>query len=290
VALGAYNRWRSIPRLQLDGSPMARLVAVEVIAAIGVFGLTAMMTGFNPDVVDEHASEEAPAAASISASGSDFATTTEVELTVTPGLAGPNKFEAHVLDYDGGDPIEADEVVLQLSLLGQHHVESTSLQLEPQGDGMWMAEGTQISLAGAWEAVVQVVAEARTTEVPLVLVTRAPPLEPTVTQQEGLPDIATFTLPSGEQLQVYLDPGTAGPNEFHVTAFDAQGLELPLASAVVVASMHEGEAEALDAVQLTPGHFSIPVETEPGPWRFDVVADTEQGGVLQATYEYEVPA
>jgi copper transport protein len=289
VALGAYNRWRSIPRLQRGGTTMGRVLSVEIVAAIGVFGLTAALTGIDPDPPAEHAAE-APMAESIVVAGSDFATTTRVELTVTPGVAGPNVFEALVVDYDDETPIQADEVLLQLAPIGRLDVESTSLPLEPQRGGMWMAEGTQLSIAGAWQAVVQVVAEARTTDVPLVLVTRAPPVEPTVTQQEGLPDVATFTLPSGEQLQVYLDPGATGPNEFHVTAFDAQGLELPLASAVVVASMHEGEAVALDAVQLTPGHFSMPVEIEPGPWRFDVVAGTEQGGVLQVTYEHEVAA
>lgn len=289
VGLGAYNRWRSIPRLRDGGSTMGRILSVEIVAAAGVFGLTAVLTGINPDAPDEHAAEE-PMAEAITVAGSDFATTTRVELTVMPGVAGPNSFEARVVDFDDETPIEADEVLLQLAPIGRLDVEATSLPLEPQGDGMWMAEGTQLSLAGAWQAVVQVVAEARTTEVPLVLVTRAPPVEPTVTQQEGLPDVATFTLSSGEQLQVYLDPGTPGPNEFHVTAFDAQGLELPLASAVVVASMHDGDAEALGAVQLTPGHFSMPVEVEPGPWRFDVVAGTEQGSVLQVTYEHEVPA
>lgn len=287
IALGAFNRWRSIPRLRSDSSTMRRIVTVEIVAAIGVFGLTAVLTGFNPDLPDEHAGEE-PMATSISVSGSDFATTTRVELTVTPGIAGPNTFEARVVDFDDDAPIEADEVTLQLAPIGGPDVEATSLSLEPHEDGMWMAEGTQLSLAGAWQVVVQVSAEARTTEVPLVLVTRADPVEPSVVRQEGLPDIATFVLAGGEQLQVYLDPGTTGPNEFHVTAFDADGVELPLSSMTVVASMHDDPPEVLDAIQLTPGHFSSPIEVEAGAWRFDVVAGTEQGGVLQATYEYEV--
>ena len=289
IALGAFNRWRSIPRMETGGTLLRRIVAVEVVAALGVFGLTAALTGFDPGLPGEHMAEET-APPSISASGSDFATTTRVELTVTPGTPGDNTFEAHVVDFDTGAPIEADEVVVHLAPLGRLDVEHTVLTLEQTPDGTWTASGTQLSLPGAWDALVEVGVEARTTEVPLTLITRAEPVEPVVARQEGLPDVATFRLPTGEQLQVYVDPGTTGDNELHVTAFDAAGTELPLSSMVVVASMPDGELERLDAVRLTPGHFSSPVELMPGPWRFDVVGTTEQGGVLQVGYEYGVAA
>ena len=132
-------------------------------------------------------------------------------------------------------------------------------------------------------------AGARTTEVPLVLVTRPPPTTSVVAQgSDELPDIETFTLPTGEQLQLYLDPGTAGTNEFHVTAFDRQGRELPLSGLIVVAVGPDGAAEALDVTRLTPGHFAAPVEIDAGRWRFQVVATTEGGTVLQANQEQEI--
>ena len=132
-------------------------------------------------------------------------------------------------------------------------------------------------------------AGARTTEVPLILVTRAPPTTSVVAQgSDELPDIETFTLPTGEQLQLYLDPGAVGTNEFHVTAFDRAGRELPLSGLVVVAVGPDGDAEALDVTRLTPGHFAAPVETDAGRWRFQVVATTEGGTVLQANQEQEI--
>jgi hypothetical protein len=137
--------------------------------------------------------------------------------------------------------------------------------------------------------VVQVRAGARTTEVPLVLVTRAPPTTSVVAQgSDDLPDIETFTLPTGEQLQLYLDPGAVGTNEFHVTAFDRTGRELALSGLVVVAVGPHDDAEALDVTRLTPGHFAAPVETHAGRWRFQVVATTEGGTVLQANQEQEI--
>lgn len=289
IALGAFNRWRSIPRMETGGTLLRRVVAVEAVAALGVFGLTAALTGFDPGLPSEHRAEEM-APPSISASGSDFATTTRVELTVTPGTPGANTFEADVVDFDTGAPIAADDVVVHLTPLGRLDVEHTILTLEQAPDGTWAATGTELSLPGAWDALVQIGVGARTTEVPLTLVTRAEPVEPVVSRQEGLPDVATFRLPTGEQLQVYIDPGTAGDNELHVTAFDAEGTELPLSAMVVVATTPDGETERLDAVRLTPGHFSSPVELTTGTWRFDVAGATEQGGVLQVVYEYGVGA
>jgi nitrogen fixation protein FixH len=186
-------------------------------------------------------------------------------------------------------------VSVTLAPIGRPEIEPTDLELEPATSGAappsWTAAGTQLSIAGAWDAVVQVRAGARVTEVPLVLVTRAPPTTSVVAQgSDELPDIETFTLATGEQLQLYLDPGRPGVNEFHVTAFDAQGQEQPLSGLVVVAVAPGGDGEALDVTRLTPGHFVAPVETDAGRWRFEVVATTEGGTVLQATQDQEVEA
>ncbi len=51
-----------------------------------------------------------------------------------------------------------------------------------------------------------------------------------------------------------------------------------------------GSGEALDATRLTPGHFAAPAEADPGRWRFEVVATTEGGTVLQAIQEQEIGA
>jgi hypothetical protein len=295
IGLGAVNRRRSLPRLGTDGTLLHRVVAIEIVAALGVFGLTGTLTSLNPDLPAGNGAASAPR--SVSASGADFATTTRVTLTATPGTAGPNTFEADVVDYDEGTPLDADEVTLQLEAIGRPEIEPATLPLEPSHHGAdgaastWTGAGTQLSLAGAWDVVVQVRSGARTTEVPLVLVTRAPPTTSVVAEgSNDLPDIETFTLPTGEQLQVYLDPGTAGTNEFHVTAFDPRGEELPLSGLVVVAVDPDGQGETLDATRLTPGHFAAPAEVDPGRSRFEVVATTEGGTVLQAIQEQEIGA
>ena len=292
IALGAINRRRSIPRLGNDGTLLRRVVAIELVGSLGVFGLTGTLTSLDPNATGSPALRREPP--SIEASGADFATTIRVTLTASPGTAGPNTFEARVVGYDYGAPIAADEVALTLGPIGRSEIERVTLPLEPAGaDGSgapaaWTGTGTQLSLAGAWEVVVQVRSGARTTEVPLVLVTRAPPAPSVVTRQAGLPEIETFTVSAGDQLAVYLDPGTAGANELHVTAFDPQGDELALSGLVVVADAPGGERAVLESTRLTAGHFSAPAEVDPGGWRFHVVATTEGGTVLQATHDQEV--
>jgi copper transport protein len=293
IGLGALNRRRSIPRLATDDALLRRVVSAEVVAAVGVFALTGTLTSLNPDA--GRGSPAPPPVRAATASGADFATTTRVRFTATPGTAGPNTFEALVVGYDDGDPIDADEVTALLSPIGRPEIEPATIELEPEEPGtggapsVWAATGTQLSLAGAWDLVVQVRSGARTTEVPLVLVTRAPPSTSVVAQGQGdLPDVETFTLSTGEQLQVYLDPGTPGTNEYHVTAFDPQGDELPLSGLVVVAAGPDGVSEALDVTRLTPGHFAAPVEAGPGRWTFEVVATSEGGTVLQASQRSEV--
>lgn len=301
IALGAFNRRRSIPRLATDGTLLRRVVAIELVGALGVFGLTGTLTSLNPDPPGASPTRATP---SIAGAGADFATTTRVTLTASPGTAGPNTFEASIVDYDDGTPVEADEVTVLLSAIGRPEIEPATLLLEPNAatpsgatsgataadaPATWTGAGTQLSLAGGWDAVVQVRSGPRTTEVPLILVTRAPPTASIITEGSGeLPDIETFTLSTGDRIQVYLDPGAAGANELHVTAFDTRGDELPLSGLVVVAVAPVGQAEALDATRLTPGHFSASVEVNPGRWRFQVVATSEGGTVLQATYDQEI--
>ena len=50
----------------------------------------------------------------------------------------------------------------------------------------------------------------------------------------------------------------------------------------------DGTTETLDVTRLTPGHFAAPIETDVGSWRFDVVATTVGGTVLQASQEQEI--
>ena len=286
IALGAWNRLRSIPRLADGDRLLSRVMTAEAAGALVIVVTTGLLTGLNP----EPAEPQAPSApASISASGSDFATTTKVALTATPGLAGPNDFRADVTDFDTGEPVVATGVRLRFEPVGRSQVATSQLDLVQTGSGAWTGSGAQLSLAGVWNVTAQVQTGSRTTEVPLVLTTRVPGgQQVSVVSQEGLPDIVTLTLAGGLQFQCYVDPGTPGGNDVHVTAFDAAGSELPLSDLVVVITPEGGDPGALPVDRLSPGHFSAPADLDAGSYRIDVVASAKDGSVLQGWFTQDI--
>ena len=111
IALGAWNRYRGIGRLDNDARPLRRVVTAEIVGVAGILALTATLTGLAPPASSAEASGDAQA---VTVQGSDFATTVTAEMTITPGLPGQNAFRATVSAYGTDQPYAADAVVLQL--------------------------------------------------------------------------------------------------------------------------------------------------------------------------------
>jgi copper transport protein len=285
IGLGAVNRYRSIPRMGARPRLLRRVMAVELVGAVGVFSLTGVLTGLapRPPVIPP-----APPPANVTLTGSDFATTMKVSLVVVPGTAGPNAFDVEVTDFDSGVPIDATDVSLRFELVGVAGVGASTLDLMHHGD-RWMGNGTQVSIAGVWTITVVVQTASSGTEIPLTLVTSIP--DQTVTVSTGAarqPDIYTIALPGGQQLQLYNDPGTPGPDELHLTAFDTDGNELPLARAEMVAVGPDGSASSLLPRRFSAGHFVGDLTLAPGDWTFFVKATARDGRVLVASFDQTI--
>lgn len=80
-----------------------------------------------------------------------------------------------------------------------------------------------------------------------------------------LPDIVEVTLPTGGQAEMYLDPGSPGPNQFHLILPSA-----PSFAPRVTASHDGGSPEQLRQFSVGPGHYVDLVTITPGTWRFSV--------------------
>jgi copper transport protein len=287
VGLGALNRFRNVPAYPSGGTrPLLRAVGGELALAVGVFALTGTLTGLPPQ---GDGPTGPPPTRSLAVMGSDFGTTTEVTLRISPGTVGPNSFLATVVDFDTGEPVDARRVSLSFSVPDRPDVGST-LELQPRPDGTWRAEGTALSIDGAWEIVVLIELAGGSVEVPLALVPRSAHARVELSRSEGQPDLYTISLPSGERMQCYLDPGAPGTNQLHLTAFDPSGAELALASAVVRAQGPAGRIEGTEPVRLGPGHFVVNLELSEGAWTFDASGWTGDGDAIAVAFAVNVSA
>jgi copper transport protein len=282
IAFGALNRFRNVARFEDLGSrPLLRTVGAELGLAVAVFASTALLTGFPP----QPNTEPAHAAKPLVVHGSDFATTTRVTLTITPGTVGPNTFVAHVTDYDTGEPVVARAVSLTFDLPSQPQVSST-LDMRHTARGTWEAKGTALAQNGTWSVTVLVEDPQSSVEIPLSVTPRAPEQHVEVSRVEGQPDLYTITLESGLQIQSYVDPGQPGrTNQVHVTAFDQDGKELPLESATLTITPPSGSVLRPDMIRFGKGHFAANIDLGAGKWSFDIQADARDGRVLVASFD-----
>jgi hypothetical protein len=86
-----------------------------------------------------------------------------------------------------------------------------------------------------------------------------------------LPSITSVALPHGGSVEMYLDPGTIGVNQFHVI-FSASKADLATVKPLVLASVAGGSPQTLRQLRLAPGHYTDFVLLQPGRSTFHVVA------------------
>jgi hypothetical protein len=109
------------------------------------------------------------------ATGSDYATSVRVTLTVSPGAAGPNRFQAAISDYDTGNPLPVKGVELTGRPMAQPDLASARLKLVKGADGSWQGNGPLLSIGGHWTLVTIVEGAGGGVTVPLELDVRGSP-------------------------------------------------------------------------------------------------------------------
>jgi len=280
IALGAYNRMRGVHRLERDARPLRRVAGIELVAIVGVLLLTATLTSLAPPAGTSSASAT-PAANAVSLSGSDFATTIDVAVTVMPAEPGPNLFRVAVTAYGTETQAGADAVTLQLRSVTRPEVPSATIELRPDGDG-WVAQALDPSVDGTYRLSVEVQTGASVTDVPLTLITRSSGAITTAPAPGG-DTVAVATFKDGVRLQAA--SSAASPTQVHITAFAADGTELPLRDLVLVASPEAGAPERLVVQRFTAGHFAATAALAPGTWTLDAVATTRDGRTYQCTWQ-----
>ena len=284
IVLGAINRYRSIVRLDRDARPLLRIAGTELVAAASIIGLTATLTSFAPPV---GASPPPPQpVAGVTVTGNDFGTTVTASITVTPGQPdSQNLYSATFTRYATDEPYPADQVRLQLQSVTRPNVPGSTIKFHAEREG-WMAEAFEPSIAGTFLATAQLQTGATVVQIPLTLITRSAG-QITTTTAPGNETVADATFPDGVSLQA--TSSATSPTQIHVTAFGADGNELAIATAAIVASPAGGRPSRLSAKRFSKGHFVASPTLDPGSWTFDVVATTKPGRVYQVTWTSTVP-
>jgi len=170
VGVGAGNRFLVIPALRAGEIPITRLrgtIRGELGLAAVVLAAAALLSQLPPGTVGERPAPVPSAPATVQASGSDSTTSLRVTLTVTPGVAGPNRFAAQVADHDTGAPLPVEQLRLRGTMPSRPDLEASSLDLALDGDGRWHGQGSLLSIAGRWYLTALVETGSRVLTVPL---------------------------------------------------------------------------------------------------------------------------
>jgi copper transport protein len=266
---------------------LRRSVRSEVALTAIVLVVAAVLSGLPPASFVEAAGQK-PVSPSVTVTGSDFATTVRVRLTVSPGTVGPNRFTVHVVGYDSGRPLAARGVRLEFSLPSNPTVAS-SLNLARGPGGTWTGQGTNLSIDGQWDVDVVVQEAATGVDVSLRLRTRLPPEHITISRQPGQPTLYTIQLGNGRSLQTYLQQPIPGQGLVHFTFFQASGQEEPITSASATAITPGGADQPLKLARLASGHFVANLSLTPGQWTFRINATTAGRQLLSGYFSQTIP-
>ncbi len=171
IAIGAYNRRRSVPRLNRiaaggespgrAGLILRRALRAEVALLVIVIGVTAALASYAPPV---------------STQGGPFSTETlvgpiQLEMSVEPATVGANEIHVYLFDAKSGAPYAK---VKELKATAALPEKSIALPLEPQlsGPGHYTIPDALLSASGNWQIALTIRVSAfdqfaKTVEVPV---------------------------------------------------------------------------------------------------------------------------
>lgn len=151
IPLGAYHRYRSMPRLQgvaaggeapaRAGLLVRRALRWEVALVVVVLGVTGALAGLPP----------ATAVQSGPVSVSSELGPAEVEVTVDPARVGSNQVHLYLFDAKNGAQFGDLEELAVTASLPEKSIGPLPLQARHAGPGHYVVQGALLSVAGDWQ-------------------------------------------------------------------------------------------------------------------------------------------
>ena len=257
AGLGAINRFGNVPRASTVLRGLRRVGSTEVVIGAAVVLVAAALVNVAPPLAST-ALATTEQASQLVVTGSDFATTVKVRLTVSPGTAGFNKFTLRVTDYDTGATVHASSVQLEFTQPLRPQLGESTLTLKRQPDGSFAARGGNLAIAGIWEVAVIIENASRSTEVHLQLTTITPGADRHRHAVQRTADAVLDPAPERLARAGLHRSGQAGADEFHVTFFtnSNETSEIQIASVTIGMTPADGTPTILVSRRLDPiGHF-----------------------------------
>jgi hypothetical protein len=290
AGLGLINRTRSVPGAARSAGLLRRVGTAEVALAAVVL----VATGFLQSLAPPSSSAAQPKAPPpLTVRGNDFSTTVKVRLDISPGAAGFNRFVLQANDFDTAKPVNDARVSLTFALPARPDLGQSTLDLasDPAGrsKGTYAAQAANLSVDGTWTINALIQRPSASAEVALTVATRRPPVKIDVSRSPGLPPVYTIHADSSTDVQVYLDPGRPGLDEFHVTLIGTSGSEVPADKLTVSAARDGAQRVRLTVRKLdNVGHFVADLEgAVRGRYQFSI--DTTVAGGAQLHAEIAIP-
>jgi copper transport protein len=282
AALGAANRWRSVPAAAANLAPLRRVGGVELLLAGGALAASAVLGTLAPPAAGLDAARE------LSVSGADFGTTVRVALTAASDQPGPNRFTLRATDFDTGEPVGAARVSLLFAPTDDPGVATTTLPLRPGPDDSFAGSGANLVFDGRWRVTVLIERAGTSTEIPLQLDVRSPSRLVSALRVPGRPPEYAVELQGIGHVFFSPEAERPGTTDVRVSFFSVVKEARAIDSLVVTATAEGALTHQVQVRRIAPHGFVASVELRPGQNTLDAIARATDGTRMRATVELDV--
>jgi copper transport protein len=289
AALGAWNRFRSVPAVERSLRGLRRVGRLEIGVAAVTLVASAILTSLVPPFLVQTAARQPPPPVVLAKA---LAAPVKATLEVTPGYPGQNRFTLRAYDSKTSRAI-AGNVTLRFDMPSRPEVEGSTLDLTRAADGSYVALGDNLTLIGDWRVRALVDQTPAAMDLPFAVTCNPTPQQLHQMTMGDMPMVYGVRLSNGWQLQAYLTPGRTGRNTLHLAFTDQRNGPVIVGGTPVVTARQGSATRSLRLLRLafgtaTTNQFYAVGTFSSGRWDFTITATADDGSRLDASISLAV--